>query len=75
MDLSLTDSFQIRQIPLDVVDASFAERMQNCFFFCTTKRPAPPCTLPTRVSAFLLKFDIIAYRLPKTNRYHEVARR
>ena len=32
MNLSLTDSFQIRQIPLDVVVASFAERMQNGFF-------------------------------------------
>jgi len=62
----------IRQIRQDVVDASFAERMQNDFFLRTTKRPAPPCTLPTRVSVFLLKFDIIAYRLPKTNLYHEV---
>lgn len=33
MDLSLTDSFQIPQIPRDVVDASFAERVQIGYFF------------------------------------------
>lgn len=45
---------------------------RTAFFRRTTKRPAPPCTLPTWVSAFLLKFDIITSRLPKTNLYHEV---